>query len=178
MALEYVYKEYFQKSKIFLYPLLEIKQGKNIKPDETYISSDIYKPEDNKLLCKYTLDPKVPEHENFMNYTLLSHSRLCDIIEINKNEKIYVFDLTDYKEDVSYFLQGKYSKISKEAKDIIGKQFGKAHPNYEFVKSFLYPEKYFANYADLLDVDKQDLINIGELCSPPNIERESFLVTV
>ena len=33
-----VYAEYFQKSKVFLYPLLEIKKGVRYVPIETYIA--------------------------------------------------------------------------------------------------------------------------------------------
>jgi hypothetical protein len=38
MVINTLYDKYFQKSKIFLYPLLGIKRGINIIPQETYLS--------------------------------------------------------------------------------------------------------------------------------------------
>ena len=52
-----IYKDYFQKSKVFLYPLLEIKKGIRFVPIQTYISwNDIYTKDMNKLLCLYQID--------------------------------------------------------------------------------------------------------------------------
>ena len=53
MAIKAIYKKYFQKSKIFIYPLL-IKKGAKYIPSETYLSlNDVIKPEDKKLVCNY-----------------------------------------------------------------------------------------------------------------------------
>ncbi len=38
MALNEIYRKYFQKSKIFLYPLLDIPRGAKALPTETYLS--------------------------------------------------------------------------------------------------------------------------------------------
>jgi len=40
----------------------------------------------------------------------------------------------------------------------------------------LYPNKYFEDYAECLDVDIEMLEGVGELCSKPNIEKETFRV--
>ena len=54
MALNSVYKKYFQKSKVFIYPLLRIKRGSSVIPTETYLSwNDAYTTEDMKLVCVY-----------------------------------------------------------------------------------------------------------------------------
>ncbi len=37
MVIDTLYRKYFQKSKIFIYPLLGIKQGTKIVPIETYL---------------------------------------------------------------------------------------------------------------------------------------------
>ena len=45
-----VYTEYFQKSKVFLYPLLNLKKGLDFVPIETYISWDgVYETSDYKV---------------------------------------------------------------------------------------------------------------------------------
>ena len=64
MIINDIYKKYFQKSKIFLYPLLGIERG-NVVPEEVYFSiSDKYKPEDRKLVLLY--DPKMDlKYETF-----------------------------------------------------------------------------------------------------------------
>jgi hypothetical protein len=38
MVIKSLYKDYFQKSRVFLYPALEIKRGGSVTPVETYIS--------------------------------------------------------------------------------------------------------------------------------------------
>ena len=54
MVIDALYTKYFQKSKIFLYPLLEIKRGTFIVPNETYISwNDKINSEDMQLICIY-----------------------------------------------------------------------------------------------------------------------------
>ena len=52
-----IYSDYFQKSKVFLYPLLEIKKGIRFVPIQTYVSwNDIYTKDMNKLLCLYQIN--------------------------------------------------------------------------------------------------------------------------
>ena len=54
MALTSIYSKYFQKSKVFIYPLLGIKRGLSVVPKETYVAWEgHYKPEDMKLICVY-----------------------------------------------------------------------------------------------------------------------------
>ena len=49
-----VYSDYFQKSKVFLYPLLDFKKGLEFVPKQTYIMWDNhYYIQDRKLLCLY-----------------------------------------------------------------------------------------------------------------------------
>ena len=56
MAINALYVKYFQKSKIFIYPLLDIKRGSSVVPVETYVSWDNhYTPEDMKLICLYDI---------------------------------------------------------------------------------------------------------------------------
>ena len=49
-----IYKDYFQKSKIFLYPLLEIQKGIKYVPINTYMAWEgQYSFEDSMLMCIY-----------------------------------------------------------------------------------------------------------------------------
>ena len=42
--------------------------------------------------------------------------------------------------------------------------------------SYLIPEKYFNNYAELLDVEPEMLIQVGELCTKPDIDKETLIL--
>ena len=42
------------------------------------------------------------------------------------------------------------------------------------MKSYLYPDKYFDDYADILDVDIDMLKSVGELCNKPDLKKETF----
>jgi hypothetical protein len=44
--------------------------------------------------------------------------------------------------------------------------------NYSYVNSFVYPEKYFGVYTKLLDTSLELLVKVGELCDPPDLEKE------
>ena len=49
-----VYTDYFQKSKVFLYPLLELKKGLSHVPRQTYMAwDDVYSITDRMFLCVY-----------------------------------------------------------------------------------------------------------------------------
>jgi len=40
----------------------------------------------------------------------------------------------------------------------------------------LYPEKYFDDYAECLDVDVDMLKSVGELCEKPNVKNETLIM--
>ena len=92
MALNSVYKKYFQKSKVFIYPLLGIKRGSSVVPTETYLSwNESYAPEDMKLVCVYQSRTDA-EYIQFEKNVLLKHTRLNDYIKINDNTTVAIFE--------------------------------------------------------------------------------------
>ena len=64
--------------------------------------------------------------------------------------------------------------ISKKSKEIITKFFGDKGTIADYVESYLFPDFYWDDYSDILDVDIQDLIAVGELCDLPNLEKEDL----
>ena len=64
--------------------------------------------------------------------------------------------------------------MTKKTKKIITKFFGASGTISEYIESYLYPEKYFEIYSDILNVPVEDLKNVGELCDKPDLERETF----
>lgn len=175
MAVKSVYNKYFQKSKVFLYPLLGIKRGAKSIPSETYIAwNDKIKAEDMKLICLYHPDnsSNYLEHESDI---LLKHNRLIDVNIIDKTNKVFVFDFSDIENDWIKFINGKYSNISKETKSKILNFFDKNSANHVYMKSYLIPDKYFEDYAECLGVDIDLLEDVGELCPKINIEKETLV---
>ena len=176
MGLNALYKKYFQKSKIFLYPILDIKKGTNIIPTQTYLSwRNKYGPEDMKLACVYNT-PNTPTFLYFEKEILLKHNRLCDFCKVDSTTSIYVFDFYDLKSDWHHILNGAYSKINDELKRKILNYFKDNAANCIYITSYLYPEKYFSNYAKILDVPISLLEEVGELCDKPDINKEKLLI--
>ena len=94
MVINSIYVKYFQKSKIFLYPLLGIKRGSSVTPVETYISwGDKYSSEDTKLICLYD-KREDSEYKKFENNVLLKHTRLYDYV-IYDDQSVFVFDFQE-----------------------------------------------------------------------------------
>jgi len=175
---EKLYREYFQKSKVFLYPLLGIKKGVRFVPTQTYLSwNDKYDIDSDKLLCLYVTD-----EDNKDQFTIFSDRKLKllpvfeekhDIDEFNF---LYVFDLTLplKRKDIKRFKEGKYSKLTKKTKEIIIKFFGERGKIAEYIESYLYPGYYWEDYSELLNVKIKDLQEVGELCNKPDLQKEDF----
>ena len=178
MVIDALYTKYFQKSKIFLYPLLEIKRGTFIVPNETYISwNDKINSEDMQLICIY----KPEKNQNYLDFeknVLLKHNRLIDFIKINEEQIVFTFNFSDLSVDWIHFINGKYSQMEIKIKRKILDFFDKKSGNYAYVESYLFPEKHFETYAKILDVDISLLINVGELCNKPDLEREKLLINI
>ena len=178
MAITALYRKYFQKSKIFLYPLLDIKRGTSIIPEETYLGwGTSYSPEDMKLICVYKIRHDM-EYKQFEKNVLLTHTRLCDYVIVDPETAVYTFDFSDLKEDWFYFVKGKYSKMNLERRRKILAYFAKNSGNYAYIESYLFPDSHFKNYAELLDVSVEMLKSVGELCSKPDMEKEILLIEV
>lgn len=178
MVIDALYRKYFQKSKIFLYPLLDIKRGTSVVPSETYLSwNNTVDSEDMKLVCIY--HPRTdPEYVNFEKNVLLKHNRLSDYIKVDDNTLVVIFDFSDLNIDWFLFKQGKYSQMDTKLKRKILDFFDKRSGNYAYVESYLFPEKHFETYAKILEVDVDFLISIGELCTPPDLEKETLVLEI
>jgi hypothetical protein len=177
MALNSIYKKYFQKSKVFLYPILGIKRGSNVVPIETYICwKGYYNSEDMKLICVYNIN-KNDEYDLFEKDVLLKHNRLFDLVKID-SVAVLTFDFSDLGDDWNHFVNGRYSKISLDFKKTILNFFDKYSGNYAYMHSYLIPEKYFNNYADLLGVDTDMIIKVGELCTKPDLDKETLVLEI
>lgn len=171
-----LYRKYFQKSFTFLYPLLEFKKSVKQKPLQTYIVwSDVYDTSSRKLICVYKKED-TDQWRTFEREELLNHRMLDYCLPAHDENIVYVFDFNIYKEDFDNFINGKYSKMSKRAKQILTSYYGIHTPEWVFVESYLFPESYFDKYAEILQVDVNELKKVGELCDMLDFEKETYLV--
>ena len=173
MVINQLYKKYFQKSKLFLYPLLGFERG-TIAPIQSYMSLDEkYKIEDRKFILVYA--PELTEDfEAFKSSRLLKHKLLIDNFEDDDKNQVFVFDFSSFASEWDLISVGKYSQISIESKRKILKQQEANSGNYIYMHSYLFPKKWFGRYAELLDVKEDLLMSVGELIDKPNFEKEAF----
>lgn len=168
------YMQYFQKSKIFLYPLLDIKKGEDFVPVETYICWDgLYAEYDCKYICIYHTERsekfKTFEMRHLASHPLLEHN------EKGKDRQIYVFDYSKFKHDHEMFVKGSYSKFSVETKRKILIYFGRVGRISGYIQSYLDPKSHHETYAKELDVDLELIKSTHELCSPPDLAKETLI---
>ena len=172
MEIKTINRDYFQKSKLFFYPTLGIRKGQSVSLIETFVGWDGHVSiNDNILVCLYYLR-KDPEFMNFEKQKLLNNRYFKEFFEVEDERGAYLFDLREYAADWPHFLNGKYSKFSTKLKSQIINFQPRNTVNYAYVNSFVYPEKYFGLYKELLNVDLKTLVQVGELCDKPDFERE------
>jgi hypothetical protein len=171
-----IYKSYFQKSKVFLYPLLGIKKGIRFVPIETYISWKNYNSHDikNYLICVFYVDETERKEFNLFSERELESNEFFESKAHTNYLNIIVFNLEYFKKDIEKFKQGKYSRFSPLTKKIILDFFGDIGSISNYMESYLYPEKYYDIYSEILNVPIDVLIEVEELCDKPNLEKESF----
>ena len=170
-----IYSKYFQKSRSFLYPILGIKKGVAFAPTGTYIALEgLYTADECKLICSYKiLESK--EFKDFEEQMLITNPLFYKLID-RGDFKLYIFDLKIYESDWFNFILGKYSKLSTIFKRAIKSYYGDKSPEYKYMETYLFPDKYFSDYAKILDVDIDDLKSIGELCDPCDLEKETLVI--
>lgn len=174
-----IYRKYFQKSFTFLYPLLGFKKGKHPRPVQTFLSWEgtVLKPTDRKLICVYKIE-NTPQWETFERDFLITHKMLDMCIPVDEETIVYIFDMNTVGEDYDVFLEGKYSRLSPLAKKALNDYYGVHTPEWVYIESFLYPQKYFKQYAAILDVEVDLLESVGELCEKFNYDKETCQVLV
>ena len=170
-----VYTEYFQKSKVFLYPLLELKKGLAHVPKQTYIAwEDVYSVEDRMFLCVYKT-PMNESFEKFMVKNILHNKYFEEHIQLDTNKQLIVFNFNSVKFDYDKFINGKYSAFTIDSKILILDYFGDDNKVSEYIQGFLSPESSHEEYAEFLGVSIDSLQDVYEICTPPDIEKETLI---
>lgn len=173
-------ERYFQKSRVFLYPVLETKRNTQIKsivPISSYISWEgHYSPEDMKLICSFYLRND-EGFKLFEKNMLLRHPQFFDFKECEDGIGVYIFDFSKFSLDWNFFLMGKYSKMGPVVKERIKNYYNANNSNAVWVDSFINPNKYYEIYSRLLNVEVSTLKG-GELCDCPDFTREHLNLLV
>jgi hypothetical protein len=131
---------------------------------------------DCKLVCTFK-STSSRDFEMFVTDSLLSNPLYQQNFTVEDKE-FYIFDFINFDDDWDYFLKGKYSKLSNVMKKAIKGYYGEHSAEYDYIDSYLYPEKYFSLYAKLLDVDIRTLKETGELCDPYDPKKEVIKIPV
>lgn len=182
MTITSLYKKYFQKSKVFLYPVLGIEKG-SLAPIQTYIQWDgHYSINDHKLICTYYLRDD-EEFTHFEKKRLLEHRMFYDFKQLTNDIGVYVFDFSMYPDDWNCFIKGRYSQMSKEFKKRIlsyarNRNTEEIDSNTVYRDSYVNPHKYFQTYSDILGIPKEDLERIGELCDLLDLQEETLISNI
>lgn len=166
-------EKYIQKSMLFLYPQLRLSPTCRYKPIESYtgLNFDIH-PASGALILLY----KKYTSKAFINFEikeLLNNEYFMDRFE-NDKYYVYVFNLSHLKSSYNYFLAGKYSKFSEEAKLPILDYYSNGDSMTEYIESYLYPELYYDEYSKILDISEGDLEQVTELCDKPDLKKETL----
>ncbi len=164
---------YIQKSRLFVYPMLGIRRGVSVTPVQTYLCwPNKYDITDNKLVCVYHLrddeEFKLFEDQHLTGNKYFSSFFLLE----DENKGGYVFDLSEHKRDIRRIIHGKYSKLSPDYKQTVLRFFKNHKSHHTRIYSYLYPSKYYNDYAKLLNIDVTTLKKVGELCSLPDLNKE------
>lgn len=170
-----IYNKYFQKSKSFLYPLLGIKKNDKFYPSNTYLAiKGFYDIDDVKFICVFE-NTDSEAFKYFETKMLIENPLFLEKLTVGSVD-IYVFDYEIYTNDWFNFVLGKYSKLSNVVKRAIKTYYGENSAEYEYMDSYLNPKEYYGTYAELLDVNAQQLKEGVELCNPCDMDKETLII--
>lgn len=173
--LKKLYGKYFQKSKSFLYPVLGIRKDSAYPPIQSYLGWEgMFGLTDHKLILTYYLREGEKEWDIFLLNTLMKNKFFSEYHEGDADVLAVSFDLSVISDDYQKVLFGQYSKLSKVVKGKIREFYGYNSPEWAYMESFLFPERYIPIYSKLLDVDESHIRHTGELCDKPNLESETL----
>lgn len=172
--------KYVQKSKIFLLPLIEVKQDKFIKPLNTFLRDAIFTEHDFRLILPFERD----ESSEFYYYEKELLDSPCldtDNYYETKKYQVYVYNLSKYASDYEKVVEGKYTTLSNKVKTLINIYWGtirdKKFIPHSKVDQWLNPTKEtYENMAQELGVPVSVLESVKELLNPPDIGKETFQI--
>ena len=173
--LKKAYSKYFQKSKSFLAPVLGLRKHNPYPCIQSYMKwQDKYELEDYKLTLTYENESD-KAWSNYLLKTLMTNRMFDEYHYDEESDLIAIsFDLHSIREDYDYVIQGKYSELSKSTKTKIREFYGYNSPEWAYMESFLFPDRYIPTYSKILDVDEEHIRFTGQLCDLPDLNKETL----
>jgi hypothetical protein len=188
--------EYWSKADAFLMPLTGLRRNLTYEP-RAYLFWNEYSIENYNLIVRY--DYPKGDYDKFLAFcqdylfpTLDKKGYLVESHDLNGETTIFVLDIAEWAKDIELFLSGKYSKIGREAKELIERYhfFNKASIPVH-IYAVLYPKMRMAileedkvKYNPIEYVSKYwnldlDLLNqVGEIGSKYDRMEETLLTNV
>lgn len=103
---------------------------------------------------------------------LSKHKSYVSDVETNNKTYLYTFDISKYRHDVELFIQGKYSKMSQDLKDLLCRNSGVRPEMLSDIYKILYRTEDRKKYIE--DLVGEKLMDDEEVCSSPDIDSEIF----
>lgn len=186
--------EYWSKADAFLVPLTGLRRNLTYEP-RAYLFWNEYSIENYNLILKYEYGQDYDKFLQFcLDYLFPTLDKKGYLVESHDLDgtTIFVLDISEWAKDIELFLAAKYSKIGREAKEMIEKYhfFNKTKIPVH-IYAVLYPKmkmaileenkvkynpiEYVAKYWDL----DLDLLNsVGEIGSKYDRMEETLLTNV
>lgn len=167
--------KYLHKSLNYLFPLIGLGNRESLFPPSTFLWWNGQDSIENYRMMVFYSNEDVQNlaFSTFEKHALLKnpfYEKKCSF----EDGVGYIFNLTSISDIVDNFVQGKYSKYPEGAKRKIllfyGSSIDKIPRPGRRIHMALYPELYHNLVAEEIGVAKLD----GELCDPPNKDRETL----
>lgn len=181
--------EYWSKSAAFLLPLTGLSKTQKYKL-ESYLFWDKYSIEDYYLIIKFTYD----NYDEFIDYcrrvvfpVLDKNGYLIETYDTD-NECVMILNMSEWARDIEMFLLGKYSKMSRDAKDTINEFhtfYNKGNKILIEIKASLEPNTKFPLLDNMSAIEYvaenyglplEELKKVGEIGGIFNKEKETLIL--
>lgn len=158
-------KNYTQKSKAFIWPLLKVKAS----PLETYFEFANVKKEKSERLIIALFYNKSPEY--LKEKELIESNKNYDFTFSDADYDYVTFNCNFIKEDYDKIINGQYSMLSKESAFYLF-----TTSKNKTVLAAINPKNYHAAYETVLGLPANSLIN-SELLNKPDLNEETIYVS-
>jgi hypothetical protein len=161
---------------------VDVRRDRNIKAKGSYIS-DMYRgitPHDYKLIMTFEKEESSEFNQYESNFILtskyLDHSDYYETDTL----RVYIFDISEFKNDFDLFLKGKYTDFSTRTKGLINLYWGYKEGRSKFVthpqiEAYLSPTmETYETVARELNVPIDLLLSVVEIVDPPDLASETF----
>lgn len=178
MKIKSLYRDYIQKSRLFMYPLLDIKRGVSVTPIQTFMAWEgRHCFSDSKFILQYHLRDD-QEFRTFDAVKLKGNPFFEDFHALKDGTGIYVFDFSSMEKEFWKIVTGKYSELEENTKEKIRQFFKSSIHHAAYMESYLMPQNYFGMYSDILGVKVEHFKACGELCEKPDLTAENLILSV